>query len=378
MEPVQQHRSSGRKQIRYGQLLLLGVARRIEALLDLLGEKSEELIQETLRLPQAQAGIGNMVESLEGYKNYFVNNMISAQHRSKMAVELFATVNETELRELDQQLSTVVAELGIPTAAIMSAEEYAAELVPGRTTSGETGDQPVEVQHFAAHADEIAQMQTMLTQLVSVSQLSSDSWLQRDVHTLPAQIREQRQAYNRRAMDGSAILPQTVAAYGGGRLTGAFEDPDYRDEHGQDPHPGVDFVSEVGAGFVTPFYTRFEGEELSQGSHPFVLLIIGTTYRIRVKHADREAVAHLRERKSAEGEVIFTPGEEIVPYPLEKNPPGTAIHFHVEVRDKARGDTSESMVNPLGFTQGTAEQYLFDYSGGDSDEPDWRDMSYRW
>ena len=166
------------------------------------------------------------------------------------------------------------------------------------------------------------------------------------------------------------IVPRYVEDWGGERLSGRFEDTgDYVTKYKQNPHPGIDFVG--GSGFRTPWYTVIEYGDLTQSSHPLVLSVPGTPYRVRVKHGDSEDVLAVDEQAGG----IMRPGAAILPYPERGN--GTSddtIHFHVEVRT-TNPRASAPMVNPLGLSPGSRRRYLFDYG---PDSGGWMDMSYRW
>ena len=168
------------------------------------------------------------------------------------------------------------------------------------------------------------------------------------------------------------VVPDSVEDYGGTRVTGEFED-DYQ-EYKQDPHPGLDFVG--GDGFKTPWYTFYDTVNTMQGSHPAILSVSGTKYRIRVKHGDKEDVESIGEiggGGTSFGEnLMFKPGQNIVLYPENQNPPGTPIHFHLEV-NASTPDQNLQLVNPLGLLPGKAKEYMYNF--GTKSEPNWKPMN---
>lgn len=217
--------------------------------------------------------------------------------------------------------------------------------------TGLKGQQEDEGLSLAEERQRIANMESQLQDSSSIGAAQA----------LESQIKEAKANYN--AFVAEVLPPESAADYGGDGLSGDFED-DYVAYY-QDPHPGIDITSSTDSGFESPFYLQYESSSTAQSSNPIVFSVPGTTLRMRLKHSDEEDVQALQEA----GVKMYDPGTEIVPYPEKQNP--GAIHFHLEVRD-----TEGSMVDPFGFSEGTSDEYLYNY--GTHENPDWGSMNVTW
>jgi len=118
-------------------------------------------------------------------------------------------------------------------------------------------------------------------------------------------------------------------------------------------HNGVDGVG----GFAkTPFYTRLYEIVPYRASNPITLEIIGTDLRMQIIHADSDPVGALTVG------TIFSPGQEILPFPRYSNGAGTAAHFHFQIAEHR-----SHFVHPLTLNRSARDTiFRFSTNGGDS------------
>jgi hypothetical protein len=133
--------------------------------------------------------------------------------------------------------------------------------------------------------------------------------------------------YNRR------IVPDSIDDYlKDGRISEDFDASQtyLTGDYQTSAHYGIDGVPdeeipEASGDFHSPWYTILDSTNTG-GSNPFVLQVIGTDIRIRVKHADKEDLPSFNR--------IYRPNETIVVFPERNNSnlpsSSTARHIHFE------------------------------------------------
>jgi len=126
-------------------------------------------------------------------------------------------------------------------------------------------------------------------------------------------------------------------------------------------HNGVDGVG----GFAkTPFYTRLYELVGGRASNPITLEIIGTPFRMRILHGDIKPINALAIR------TVFSPNQEIIPFPREQNGVGTGLHFHFEMAENRTHFVSPFSLNPSPRAEG------FQWSRGGGREGSWNDFNF--
>jgi len=146
-----------------------------------------------------------------------------------------------------------------------------------------------------------------------------------------------------------------------GRLTSPFDEPQKAVGNWRvTAHNGVDGVG----GFAkTPFYTRLYEIVDGRASNPITLEIIGTPFRMQIIHGDRGPVRALTVG------AIFSPGQEILPFPRYNNGAGSDPHFHFQIAENRAHFVSPLTLDPS--ERGT--RFQFSEDGGA--EGSWTDFN---
>jgi RHS repeat-associated protein len=171
--------------------------------------------------------------------------------------------------------------------------------------------------------------------------------------------------YNRR------IVPDSIDDYlKDGRISEDFDASQtyLTGDYQTSAHYGIDGVPdeeipEASGDFHSPWYTILDSTNTG-GSNPFVLQVIGTDIRIRVKHADKEDLPSFNR--------IYRPNETIVVFPERNNSnlpsSSTARHIHFETTRGGEHAWQRYLVDPVGLER-TTVQYQFTLDGWNTSRP---------
>ncbi|MBI9098470.1 MAG: hypothetical protein JEY91_08320, partial [Spirochaetaceae bacterium] len=166
------------------------------------------------------------------------------------------------------------------------------------------------------------------------------------------------------------VVPESIEDYvEDGVLSEGFDvDQELTGDYDTTAHYGVDgirnpAITNASGDLRTPWYTSVKSVDPA-GSNPFVLTVLGTDIRIRVKHSDVDDLPSVRSQ--------YKPGQTISVFPESNNSnvpsSSTGPHNHIEVSRGGQFGWQRYLVNPIGLTTSETD-FQFTTDGWETSNP---------